>query len=101
MSKKLIKQVGMVYIDNRNLWAGLEDEDNLLLAIQRGQGGVDIWGGSLQAVGGTLQPPKCTWTAHDMVQDKKREWVYRDAPKIKTKGDKEADEEGRMTNWMT
>ena len=28
-----------------------------------------------------------------MVQDRKGEWVYRDAPKTKKKGDKKADEE--------
>ena len=54
---------------------------------------MNIWGGALQAVGGLLQPPKCTQTAHDMVQDKKGKWVYRDTPKTKEKGDKEADEE--------
>ena len=54
---------------------------------------MDRWGGSLQAVGGIFQPPKCTWTAHNIVQDKKGECVYMDTPKMKTKGDKEADEE--------
>ena len=44
-------------------------------------------------VGGTLQPPTCRWTVHDMIEDKKGEWVYRDAPKKKTKREKEAEEE--------
>ena len=81
----MIKQVGIVYVDNTNLWAGLEDDNNLLPATQKGQEGVNTCGGSLQAVGGILQPPKCTWTAYDMVQEKKGEWVYRDAPNTKKK----------------
>ena len=63
----------MVYVDATNLWAGLEDDDDLLSATQKEQEDVDTWGGSLQAVGGLLQPPKCIWTAHDIVQDKKGE----------------------------
>ena len=77
----MTKQVRIVYVDNTNIWAELEDNDSLLSAIQKVQEGVDTWGGSLQSVGGLLQPPKCTWTAHDIVQDKQGEWVYRDAPK--------------------
>ena len=60
ISQKSIKQVGIVYINHTNLWAGLEDDDDLLSATQKGQEDVNMWGGLLQEVGGTLQPPKCT-----------------------------------------
>ena len=42
IKKKSIKQVGIVYVDGANLWDGLENNDNLPTAIQKGQEGVDI-----------------------------------------------------------
>ena len=59
ISKKPIKQVGIVYVYETNLWARLEDKDDLLLAMQKIQEGVDRWGDCSKAVGGTLQLPKC------------------------------------------
>ena len=41
----------------------------------------------------TFQPVKCTWTVHDMIQDRKGKWIYRDAPKKKKKEVKEAEVE--------
>ena len=40
--KKSIKQVRIEYVDDTNLWARLEDNDDLLFATQKGQEGVDI-----------------------------------------------------------
>ena len=81
--------MGIVYLYDTNLWVGLEDKDDLQAATQQVQEDMNMWGGLLQEAGGTIQPPKCTWIIHDMVQDKKGEWVYRDAERKKRKGKRE------------
>ena len=49
ISQKPIKQVGIVYINDTNICAGLEDYNNdLLSATQKGQEDVNRWGGLLQ-----------------------------------------------------
>ena len=60
---------------------------------QKAQEDVNRLGGSLQEVGETLQPPKCTWTVHNMVQDTKGKWVYRDTEKKNRKGKEEEEED--------
>ena len=39
----LTKQVRIVYVDDTNLWEGLEDNKDLLSAIQKGQEKVETW----------------------------------------------------------
>ena len=81
ISQKLIKQAGIVFVDDTNLWSGLEDEDDLLSAAHKGQEDVNLWEKSLEEVGGLLQPPKYRWTVHDMRCSDKGVWEYRDATK--------------------
>ena len=57
ISQKSIKQAGIVFIDDTNLWSGLEDEDDLLSAAHKGQEDVNLWEKSLEEVRGLLQPP--------------------------------------------
>ena len=91
--KKSIKQVGIVYVDDTNLWARSEGDNNPMSAMQKGQKDVNRWGGSLQEVEGTPQPHKCTWTVENMVQDTKEEWVYRDTETKNRKGKEEEEED--------
>ena len=67
ISQKSLKQAGIVFVNDTNLWSGLEDEDDLLSAAHKGQEDVNLWAKSLQEVGGLLQLPKCGWTIHDML----------------------------------
>ena len=90
----------MVFVDDTNLWSRLEDDDDLLSATQIGQEGVNLWAGFLQEVGGMLQPPKCAWTIHDMQQDEKGKWGYRDAEKKKGKGKDRYREEDACNHKM-
>ena len=39
--EKSIKQVVIVYVNDTNLWAGLEDDDDLLSVTQKGQEGTE------------------------------------------------------------
>ena len=100
ISQKSIKQVGIVYVNDTNLCAGLEDNDNPLSATQKGQEDVNTWGGLLQEVRGT-QPPKFIWTVHNMVQDTKGEWVYRDVEKKTGKERKKQRVTSGTKNWTS
>ena len=96
--KKSIKEVGIVYINDTNLWAGIEDDDGLLSATQKGQEGVDRWGGSLQALGGTFQPLQCTWTSHDKVQNKKENGSTKTPQKRREKKKRKQEKKRRIMN---
>ena len=67
ISKKTCKQLGILYVDDTNLWAGLSAEDDLDTATYKAQEGIDSWGKLLIATGGVLNPDKCKWTVHEMV----------------------------------
>ena len=99
ISQKSIKQVGIVYVGATNLWVGFEDDDSLLSNMQKEQEDVNRWGGLFQEVGGTFQPPKCTWTVHDMVQETKGKWVYRDAEKKTGRKRKKKRRTSAIKNW--
>ena len=84
--------MGIVFVDDTNMWSGLEDNDDLHSATQKVQEQVNLWDCLLQEVGGILQPPKCVRKIHDMIQDKKGKWGYRDAEKKKG-NEKDTEEE--------
>ena len=90
LSKKSMRQVGALYVDDTNLWAGLRDDDDVRDALHRGQEGNDHWGGTLMAAGGDLNPNKCFYAVHDMVPGTDGTWVYRDHEKRRAE-DKEED----------
>ena len=78
---KSIRQVGVDYVDDCNLWGGLDESDDLETAAAKSQDGITSWGNLLRATGGALQPGKCSATAHHMVPDGKGGWVYSDQGK--------------------
>ena len=64
-------------MDDTNLWAGLEESDDVESAVYKAQQGVTHWGRLLIAGGGDFQPSKCKWTVHDMVPQEDGTWEYR------------------------
>ena len=44
ISKQQIKQIGILYVDNTNLWAGLLEDNVLDLVAAKGQEGATRWG---------------------------------------------------------
>ena len=79
ISKRTIKQVGVLFVDDTNLWSGLEEDCDVLDVAHKAQDGVNTWGQSLIATGGVLNPDKCSYTIHDMKVDKNGKWEYTDA----------------------
>jgi hypothetical protein len=100
ISQKSIKQAGIVFVDDTNLWSGMEDKDDLLSEAYKGQEDVNLWARSLEEVGGLLQPPKCGWTIHDMKCSDKGVWEYRDAEEkaIKKRGAQAEEEHEELDN---
>ena len=83
ISRKQIHQVGILYVDDTNLWVGLEEDNNLISATYKAQEGANQWGHSLTEVGGGLNASKCESTAHDYRPDGKGGWRYADQPTIR------------------
>ena len=77
-------------MDNTNICAGLDEEDDLESAMSRANEGVDRWGRFLEAVGGFLNPEKCVCTVHNMIPGENGEWIYRDTDKKGKKWDAES-----------
>ena len=77
ISKKTCRKVGILYVDDTNLWAGLTPDDDLIGTADKAQKGIDCWGELLMATGGSLNPKKCFWTVHDMKPRADGSWAYR------------------------
>ena len=77
ISKKSCRKVGILYVDDTNLWAGLTPDDDLIGTTAKAQDGVNCWGDLLMATGGSLNPKKCFWTVHDMRPRADGSWTYR------------------------
>ena len=82
----------MLFVDDTNLWSGLEEDSDVLEVAAKAHGGVNTWGKSLIATGGILNPPKCNFTIHDMVVDTKGKWTYADAEKKAARSKREQDD---------
>ena len=52
ISKKTRKQIGILFVDDTNLWEGLLEGDDETEVLLRGQNSVNSWGNNLLAVGG-------------------------------------------------
>ena len=78
ISHKKINQVGILYVDDTNLWEGLRDDDDLISTSARGQESITDWAGALGETGGALKPDKCGVTIHDQTPDGKGGWHYTD-----------------------
>ena len=77
ITKKSVNSVGILYVDNTNLWVGMDSDKDLDEVIAEAQETVLHWGNSLIATGGALNPEKCKWTIHDMVAMPDGSWEYR------------------------
>ena len=58
---------GILYVDDTNLWAGMEEEEDLDKAVYDAQESVAFWSRSLIATGSALNPGKCKWSIHDLI----------------------------------
>jgi len=78
ISKRQVKQVGVCYVDDNNMWAGLAPDDDATSTLHKGQESVNRWGLSLITTGGDFHPIKCGYTIADQTPDGKGGWVYAD-----------------------
>ena len=79
ISKKSIRKVGTLFVNNTNLRSGLSEDSDLEELVLKTQDGIYQWGKLLITVfGGALNPQKCSWTAHNMVPNENGNCVYRD-----------------------
>ncbi len=74
----------MLYVDDTNLWARLEEEEDLDGTLVNSQLGINDFGEALQATGGQQNMNKCAFMVHDMRCTNKCKWVYTDTPPKKT-----------------
>ena len=77
ITKKSVNSVGILYVDDTNLWVGMDSDKDLDEVVAEAQETVSHWGNSLIATGGALNPEKCKWTIHDMVAMPDGSWEYR------------------------
>ena len=71
--------MGILYVDDTHLLAGLNEDNNLDSIGITGQDAVSQWDCSLIANGGALNPDKCFWTVHNMTCNNKGKWGYVEA----------------------
>ena len=77
ISGKTCTQAGLLYVDDTNLWAGMDPDADLAEVADEAQRSIDCWGKLLIGTGGALKPEKCKWTVHDMVPRADGTWEYR------------------------
>lgn len=93
ITMKKIRQVGIAYVDDTNLWDGMAEDDDVDSAAHKSQAGINDWGGFLQASGGALNPGKCSATIHNLEPDGKGGWIYPDQKKEEPSREEEAEGE--------
>ena len=76
ISGKKHNQVGILFVDDTNLWAGLGEDDDVDSTMAKGQDAINSWGNNLLAVGGELRPDKCSYTVHEMRATGDGDWKY-------------------------
>ena len=59
ITKKTRKQVGILFVDNTNLWEEPGEDDDKLLVLMKEQESINGWGKNLLVVGGELRPEEC------------------------------------------
>merc|ERR1712086_402530 len=62
ISKQSHSQVGILFVDDTNLWEELGEKDSVASTLEKGQRGVNSWGNNLLAVGGELRPARTRCT---------------------------------------
>ena len=83
ITKKSKKQMGVLFVDDTNLWEGLGEDDDIDTVMEKGQRSINTWGNNLLAVGGELRPEKCSYTIHEMRPTKTGEWEYAKTTPVK------------------
>ena len=58
ISGKIRNQVGILFVDDTNLWTGLGADDDVISTLAKGQESINSWGNNLLAAGGELGPDK-------------------------------------------
>ncbi len=53
-----MNQVGVLFMDNTNLWSGLEEDDDAISILAKGQKYVNKWTRSIRASGGDFNVVK-------------------------------------------
>ena len=93
-TKRSRKQVGVLFVDDANLWKSLGEDNDIDMVMEKGQRSINSWGNNLLAVGGELRPDKCSYTIHEMKPTKngKREYLKATLDKLETKGATDIDE---------
>ena len=76
ITKKSKKQVGVLFVDETNLWEGLDKDDDIDTVMKKGQQIINTWGSNLMTVGGELRSKKCSYTIHEMRPTKTGKWEY-------------------------
>ena len=66
ISKKSHSQVGILFVDDTNMWEGLGEDNDVASTLEKGQQGVNSWRRNLIAVGEELRPDKCSYIVHRM-----------------------------------
>ena len=66
ISKKSHSQVGILFVDDTNLWEGLGEDNGVTPTLEKGQRSVNSWGSNLLVVEGELRPDKCSYMVHRM-----------------------------------
>ncbi len=61
-----IRQIGVLYVDNTKIQAGLEEEEDLDGALASSQLGINDFDKTLQATGGQQNADKCAFMVHYM-----------------------------------
>ena len=59
----------------------MEEDDNVLSTMAKGQEATFRWGDSLMAVGDDFKADKCAHTVHNMFLAKNGTWEYREVTK--------------------
>ena len=75
ITRKKIRQVGILYVDDTNLWDGMAENDDVNSAAHKSQEAINDWGGFLHASGGALKAENCSATIHNLEPDDKGGWI--------------------------
>ncbi len=70
----VIPQIGLLYVDDTNLWEEIRESGDLDGALASSQLGMNNFGATLQAMGGQQNTDKCVFTIHDMQCNDKGKW---------------------------
>ena len=92
-------QVGILFVDDTNLWEDLGKNDDVTSTLEKGQRSVNSWGSNLLAVGGELRPDKCLYTVHRMQPTKSGDWEYIKDKLVKSPEKADEDQEELDNLW--